>query len=98
MLMIPKVFKNSFPSKKKKKKKSSLSQKNISSHNSYLTPPKNIKHIKKLNFGWPQKLTHNHVHSLIKICLWCVQLVRVLDTQNVICRWKISTILTLSIT
>ena len=23
--------------------------------------PKSIKHFKKHNFGWPQKLTHNHM-------------------------------------
>ena len=36
--------------------------KQILSNTSFLTPPKIIKHIKKLNLAWPQKLTHNHMY------------------------------------
>ena len=58
MLMTPKVFKkNFFPFKKN----FFVKPKQIPSHTSYLTAPKSIKHIKKLNLGWPQKLTHNHM-------------------------------------
>ena len=57
MLMIPNVFKI-------------LSLKEIyqaskfSSHDFYLTTPKSIKYFKKHNFGWPQKLTHNHMYRV----------------------------------
>ena len=57
--------------KKKKKKKIFHFKKNffvkskqISSHTSFLTPPKSIKHIKKSNLGQPQKLTHNHMYQV----------------------------------
>ena len=69
-----KCFQKFFPFKKKF---SLLSLEQISSHNSYLTPPKSIKHIKKLDFGRPQKLTHNHIQSLTTVCLWCVKLASV---------------------
>ena len=59
MLMIPNVFKNSFPSKYFIK-----FQKEFPSDNFYLTTPKSIKHFKKHNFGWPQKLTHNHMYKV----------------------------------
>ena len=63
--MTPKVFKKFFPCKKKKKKLF-VKPKQISSHTSYLTPPKSVKHIKKLNLGWPQKLTRNHMYRVLQ--------------------------------
>ena len=62
MFMTPKV---------KKKKKLSLKQKlsllsQNTFHHTLLTshPLEGIKHIKKLNLGWPQKLTHNHMYRV----------------------------------
>ena len=52
MIFITKIFKEKF----------NLYQ--ISSNFSFLTPLNCIKHIKKLNFGRPQNLTHNHIYKI----------------------------------
>ena len=52
-----KCFQNSLPKKIYQASK-------FSSHDFYLTTPKSIKYFKKHNFGWPQKLTHNHMYRV----------------------------------
>ena len=60
MLMIPNVFKNTFSSIKS----IFIKIQKLSPQKFPPKPKKSIKHFKKNNFGWPHKLTHNHMYSV----------------------------------
>ena len=60
MSMIPNVLKNSFPSIKS----TFIKIQKFSSQNFYPKTLKSIRHFKNHNFGWPQKLTHNHMYRV----------------------------------